>query len=240
MAEIVHEMAPGAQLYLICINTEVDFAAAVAYAKAQGASVISHSASWFGPCAVTVRGVRRVAADRPRRRHPLGQLRRQLRARPTGRARSTALTETGGTTGRRMTRATRSSGRTTPSLRLPPLGRVAGGASDFDLVLVDSATGQEVAARTTPGSGRPQSEGVCAASAPGANLTARGASTATREVDAQMEHVRLRHPPLQYQTAAGSLLDPATSPATLAVGALCWQSRQPESTARRARRSTAV
>ena len=35
-------------------------------------------------------------------------------------------------------------------------------------------------------------------------------------------------PPLQYQTPAGSLLEPATSPATLAVGALCWQSKQPE------------
>jgi subtilisin family serine protease len=31
-------------------------------------------------------------------------------------------------------------------------------------------------------------------------------------------------PPLQYQTAAGSVTDPAASPAALAVGALCWQS----------------
>ena len=35
-------------------------------------------------------------------------------------------------------------------------------------------------------------------------------------------------PPLQYQVAAGSIGEPATSPAALAVGALCWQSRQPE------------
>jgi len=31
-------------------------------------------------------------------------------------------------------------------------------------------------------------------------------------------------PPLHYQTAAGSVTDPATSSAALAVGALCWQS----------------
>jgi len=35
-------------------------------------------------------------------------------------------------------------------------------------------------------------------------------------------------PPLEYQTAAGSIAAPASSPATLAVGALCWQSRQLE------------
>ena len=46
--------------------------------------------------------------------------------------------------------------------------------------------------------------------------------------------------PLQYQTAAGSIVDPATSPSALAVGALCWQTNLSSSTARKARRSTAV
>ena len=32
-------------------------------------------------------------------------------------------------------------------------------------------------------------------------------------------------PPLEYQVAAGSIATPASSPAALAVGALCWQSR---------------
>ena len=35
-------------------------------------------------------------------------------------------------------------------------------------------------------------------------------------------------PPLQYAVAAGSVVDPATSGAALAVGALCWQSGQLE------------
>src|SRR5262249_19545775 len=34
--------------------------------------------------------------------------------------------------------------------------------------------------------------------------------------------------PLHYQTAAGSIVDPATSPNALAVGALCWQNNSLE------------
>ena len=49
VAEIVHEMAPDAQLYLICVETDVDFAAAVGYAKSEGVHVINHSAGWEGP-----------------------------------------------------------------------------------------------------------------------------------------------------------------------------------------------
>ena len=49
VAEIVHEMAPDAQLYLACVGTEVDLAAAEAWAKSQGVTVINHSAGWEGP-----------------------------------------------------------------------------------------------------------------------------------------------------------------------------------------------
>jgi len=46
-AEIVHEMAPDAQLVLLKIGTEVDLSNAVDDAIAQGANVISHSMGWF-------------------------------------------------------------------------------------------------------------------------------------------------------------------------------------------------
>jgi hypothetical protein len=49
VAEIVHEMAPDAELYLVCVGTEVDLAAAEAYAKSQGVTVVNHSAGWEGP-----------------------------------------------------------------------------------------------------------------------------------------------------------------------------------------------
>ena len=47
VAEIVHEMAPGAELHLICADTLVGLAKAAAYARARGISVINHSVSWF-------------------------------------------------------------------------------------------------------------------------------------------------------------------------------------------------
>jgi hypothetical protein len=47
VGEIVYEMAPSAQLYLICVNSDVDLGLAKDYAKAQGINIIVHSASWF-------------------------------------------------------------------------------------------------------------------------------------------------------------------------------------------------
>ena len=47
VAEIVHKMAPGAQLYLICICTEVQLGQAETYAKANNIRIINHSVGWF-------------------------------------------------------------------------------------------------------------------------------------------------------------------------------------------------
>ena len=47
VAEIVHDVAPGAQLLLICVNSEVTLAQAVDDAIAQGATIINHSVQWF-------------------------------------------------------------------------------------------------------------------------------------------------------------------------------------------------
>ncbi len=47
VAEIVHEMAPGASLYVICVDSQVDLVAAKDYAVAQGVSIVVHSVGWF-------------------------------------------------------------------------------------------------------------------------------------------------------------------------------------------------
>ena len=47
VTEIVHEMAPDAKLYLLCIDTEVDLANAEAFAKSQGVTIINHSIGWY-------------------------------------------------------------------------------------------------------------------------------------------------------------------------------------------------
>ena len=47
VAEIVHDMAPGAQLYLMKIADEVDFQNAVDRAIQLGVQIINHSVAWF-------------------------------------------------------------------------------------------------------------------------------------------------------------------------------------------------
>lgn len=47
VAEIVHDMAPNAQLYLMKISDEVDLENAVDEAIAQGVDIINHSVGWF-------------------------------------------------------------------------------------------------------------------------------------------------------------------------------------------------
>ncbi|MCD5415975.1 S8 family serine peptidase, partial [Candidatus Bipolaricaulota bacterium] len=47
VAEIVHEIAPGAELHLIKIADEVDLDLAVAYALNNGIDIINHSLGWF-------------------------------------------------------------------------------------------------------------------------------------------------------------------------------------------------
>ncbi len=47
VAEIVQDMAPGVQLFLLAASTEVELAGAVGYARNQGVRVIVHSVSWF-------------------------------------------------------------------------------------------------------------------------------------------------------------------------------------------------
>src|SRR4029077_2272010 len=43
VAEVVHEMAPDAQLYLICFDSDVTLRLAEAYAKSQGVQIVNYS-----------------------------------------------------------------------------------------------------------------------------------------------------------------------------------------------------
>src|ERR1700674_324323 len=47
VAEIVYKMAPGAQLFLICIATLVELGQANDYAIAQGIKIVNHSVGWY-------------------------------------------------------------------------------------------------------------------------------------------------------------------------------------------------
>ncbi|MFQ6033821.1 MAG: S8 family serine peptidase, partial [Candidatus Bipolaricaulia bacterium] len=64
VAEIVHDMAPDAQLYLMKIGDEVDLERAVADAISFGVKIINHSVGWFNTNFYDGRGaVAEIAAD---------------------------------------------------------------------------------------------------------------------------------------------------------------------------------
>ena len=65
VAELVHDMAPAAQLYLLCIDSELSLQVALDYVINQGIPIISHSITWL--------------AGRTRRRRPQPHRRRQSR-----------------------------------------------------------------------------------------------------------------------------------------------------------------
>jgi hypothetical protein len=47
VAEIVAEVAPAADLYLVCVRDAAGLGRAVGYARAKGIHIVNHSASWF-------------------------------------------------------------------------------------------------------------------------------------------------------------------------------------------------
>jgi subtilisin family serine protease len=229
VAEIVHEMAPDAQLYLVCVGTEVDLAAAGAFAKSQGVHVINHSAGWQGPFRNDGSGaIGAIVAD--------------------ARANGILWVNSAGNEGQ-----THWSGSYVADGNIHvwnpngdvgntfvwPNGEVIcgflkwdewpSGVSDFDLGLFLSGPSILLASSEEEQTGsQPPFEALCVEQETGADLLVfwaiRGYSVSTSprlDLDSWS-------PPLEYQTAAGSIGAPASSPATLAVGALCWQSRQLE------------
>ena len=230
VAEIVHEMAPDAQLYLICIDTEVDLANAVMYAKAQGVHVISHSASWFGPVRGDGGGFfgALVADARAAGILWVNSAGNYAQAHWSG----TYLSSDGDSF---HEFAAGDEGNT---FVFPNNRTICGflrwdewpaGVSDFDLLLVRSDSLEIIGAADDEQTGsEPAVEGMCLTNRSGSNVTVAWFVEGWSVRSTPRMDLFAFAPPLQYQTAAGSLLEPATSPAALTVGALCWQTRQPE------------
>ena len=231
VAEIVHEMAPDAQLYLVCVATEVDLANAETYAKSQGVQVVNHSAGWFGPSRGDGSGpIGAVAAD----------------ARASGilwvnSAGNEAVTHWSGTFNDpdvdRM-HEWAASGDEGNTFVWPNGEVVCGflkwdewptGVSDFDLGLFLSSSNTPVGVSAEEQNGsQPPFEGLCMQQTTGTNLLAFWAIGGYRVTTSPRIDLFSEPTPLQYSTAAGSIGDPATSSSAFAVGALCWQSRSLE------------
>ena len=226
VAEIVHKMAPGARLYLICVSTEVDLATAEEYAKANGITIVSHSVSWFN----TSRGdgtgepgtPDAIVAD--------------------ARANGILWVNSAGNSGQgHWSGAFVDNGQGWNLFAAGDLGNgfyLPAGAStcvslkwddwpvssqDFDLFIARSADSTVVAySENLQDGSQPPTEGVCLTNdgAGQAFFVAIGryATTASPRFD-----LFLTAGTLQYQVAAGSVTEPASSPAALAVGAACWR-----------------
>jgi Subtilase family len=228
VAEIVHEMAPDAQLYLLCVGTEVDLATAVAYAQSQGVSVINQSLGWEGPYRDDGGG-------------PIGAIVADARASGilwVNSAGNEAQTHWSGNYSASGNLHRWSSNGDIGNSFIWPDGEVIcgflkwdewpAGVSDFDLGLFLSGANVLLASSEEEqgeGGGEPPFEAVCAEQTSGTDLTVfwaiRGYSVRSNP---PLDLVSWS-PPLEYQVAGGSIATPASSPSALAVGALCWQSR---------------
>lgn len=226
VAEIVHEMAPDAQLYLVCVGTEVDLAAAESYAKSQGVTVINHSAGWEGPYRDDGGG-------------PVGAIVADARASGilwVNSAGNEAMTHWSGSyTPNGNWHMWNPNGDMGNSFIWPNGTEMCGflkwdewpsGISDFDLGLFLSGSNSLLAvSEEDQGSGQPPFEAMCWQQTSGRDLVVFWAIRGYRVATSPRLDLVSWSAPLQYAVPAGSIATPASSPATLAVGALCWQSR---------------
>ncbi len=229
VAEIVHEMAPDAQLYLICVGSEVDLAAAEGYAKSQGVQIINQSMGWEGPYRNDGSG-------------PVGSIVADARANGilwVNSAGNEAVTHWSGTYNPvEDIHVWDPNGDMGNSFIWPNGEEVCGflkwdewpaGISDFDLGLFLSGSNTLVGLSAEDQSGsEPPFEAVCMAQNSGRDVVAFWAIRGYRVTTSPRLDLVSWSPPLQYSVAAGSIGTPASSPAVMAVGAVCVQSRQLE------------
>ena len=228
VAEIVHEMAPAAALTLICVDTEVDLVNAVAYAAANGISVVNHSVGWYN----TARGDGNGAAGTPDA------------VVAYARANGILWVNAAGNSAQEHWNGTFADGNgdglhefagadNGNSIVLFNNEEVCGFLKwdawpttnqDFDLYLGRDSTLTFVAgsANVQDGSQRPTEE-FCYTNTTGTTESFSfvidrysGASAPRLDLFVTISDA------LEYRTPAGSLLEPATSPYALAVGAVCW------------------
>lgn len=235
VAEIVSEIAPAADLYLVCIRDAAGLGQAVNYARAHGIAVISHSASWFntargdgnGPpwspegivAAAHSAGILWVnAAGNRAQQHWSGPF---LDADANG-WNEFAPGDEGNT------------------VVIPGYAYACAAlkwddwpasAEDYDLYFI-AANGSVSSSSTSPQTGaEPPTELACQANS-SSSQKAYGIAIRAQGVTGRPVRFDLfvyPGPNLEYQVASGSVTEPGTSPAALTVGAICWHDNGLES-----------
>jgi len=230
VAEVVHGMAPDAQLYLICFDSDVTLLQAEAYAKSQGVQIVNYSIGTYNDGRGDGSGSDGAVVSDARANGILW----------VASAGNDAQTHWSGTYVDANANGAMdwSPGDDGNTIFVPNGTEVCGflkwdewpaAVSDFDLLLFDSATGQKIAVSDYEQSGsQPPLEGLCVTNQTGLTQRVAWAILGYHVVSSPRLDLFTFGPPLEYATAAGSIVDPASSPSALAVGALCWSNNSLE------------
>jgi subtilisin family serine protease len=227
VTEIVHEMAPNAKLYLVCIATDGDLSSAEQFVKSQGVKIVNFSGGFPGE------------------------------ARGDGSGLSGSIVTDFRNSGGLWVNSAGNNAQTHYSANFnDPNGNgfhdfvpgvnegnffvfPGGGAVACAELVWDEWPTARTDLNIGFGAGgvllflsggvqngtQPPTEELCIQNT-GATSTAFWAIQAQHLVGApRMDLVSLGTGPLQYQTPAGSITDPGTSPAAFTAGAACWQSK---------------
>jgi CSLREA domain-containing protein len=234
VTEIVHEMAPSAQLYLICIDSDPDLIAAKDYVKANGITIVNHSVGWFnagrgdgtgGPetpdgvvADARANGILWVnSAGNEAQRHWSGTF-----SDPDG---DNVHNFSAGDVGNTIFLA---SGEVTCAFLKWDSWPVTD--QDFDLYLVQSSTGFAVLdslgfpfGTDAQNGSEPPTEAYCYRNTTGVGQNFFFAIDRFRgSIAPRFDLFVPTGQTLEYGNASSSLLEPANSPNALAAGAVCW------------------
>lgn len=234
VAEIVYEMAPGIQLYLLCVGTEVQLGQAKDYAKANGLSVLVMSMSWFN----TSRGDGSGAASSPNKTVEDAAASGILWVNSAGNRAQQHYSATYNDTdnGGDHNYAGLDNGNTI----FLPQGQTTcvflrwdnwpTTNQDLDLYLTISANGTIVASSVGDQSGsQPPTEFFCYTNNTGTSqnfaiFVVKFNATSNPFFDIFITPA----PSLEYQVASGSVTEPGSSPSAMTVAAICWQNDRRE------------
>ena len=224
VAEVVHEVAPGAQLYLVNFNTDLEYAECVDWIVAQGVKVVNHSVGWFatgpgdgtGPIDSVAAGAVSVgvfwanAAGNEAQRHWAGTWQDA-----DG---DTWLNFSGADEGNDIT-VTSSSYPAVVILKWDdPFGA---SCNDYDLYL-KRADGSNAASSLNRQTCSQDPVESLRYSTPGTYyIQVKKYSPTAQPVNF---HLYTFYQNLQYQVAGGSLVEPADNPSVAAMGAVPWSS----------------
>jgi len=229
VAEIVHEMAPDSQLYLICTNSDVGMSAAVSYVENQGVAVVNQSRNgYFGRGDGTGPEAQLVTDARAH-----GILWVNSAGNYTHEHWSGTFTSADGdqwldfAPGHEINGTDLAGGATVcATLRWDSWPATA---QDYDLTIFDLSFGINVVAQSTNAQTGTQSpfERACYTN-PSSSKRRVGVSIWNARTTASPRLDLLVHSgdssiSLDFQNAADSLGMPADSPNALTVGAMCWQ-----------------